>query len=91
MGFNYRIDIETCKGCGLCVAVCPKKVLEVSEEVNTKGYFPAWQARPEDCIVCAICCTMCPDVAITITETDAETASCKTEAAANGGESCQRC
>ncbi len=91
MGLNYRIDIERCKGCGLCVAVCPKNVLEVSEQVNTKGYFPAWQARPEDCVVCAICCTMCPDVAITITGADAETASTETEAAANGGESCQRC
>ncbi len=91
MGLNYKIDIERCKGCGLCVAVCPKNVLEVSEQVNTKGYFPAYQARPEDCVVCAICCTMCPDVAITITETDAETASAEAEAAANGGESCQRC
>jgi 2-oxoglutarate ferredoxin oxidoreductase subunit delta len=36
--------------------------------MNTKGYFPAYQARPEDCIFCAICCTMCPDVAITINE-----------------------
>ena len=33
-----------------------------------KGYFPAFQARPEDCIHCALCCTMCPDVAITISE-----------------------
>ncbi|MCP4694929.1 MAG: ferredoxin family protein [Desulfobacterales bacterium] len=91
MGFNYSIDIEICKGCGLCVAVCPKKVLEVSKEVNTKGYFPAFQARPEDCIVCAICCTMCPDVAITITDPEAETVPGETEAKANGGESCQRC
>jgi 2-oxoglutarate ferredoxin oxidoreductase subunit delta len=48
--------------------VCPKKVLEISSEVNTKGYFPAYQARPEDCVFCATCCRMCPDVAISITE-----------------------
>jgi 2-oxoglutarate ferredoxin oxidoreductase subunit delta len=50
------------------VEACPKDVLEISSEVNSKGYFPAFQARPEDCIHCAICCTMCPDVAIIIRE-----------------------
>ncbi len=68
MSTRYCIEEDLCKGCGLCVNVCPKKVLEIAKKVNTKGYFPAFQARPEDCIVCAICCTMCPDVAITITE-----------------------
>ncbi len=68
MAFRYNIDTDRCKGCGLCVSICPKKVLEISERVNKKGYFPAYQARPEDCIICAMCCTMCPDVAITITE-----------------------
>ena len=68
MATRYCIEENLCKGCGLCVSVCPKKVLEIDKKVNTKGYFPAYQARPEDCIVCAICCNMCPDVAITITE-----------------------
>ncbi len=69
MAYNYSIDTDRCKGCGLCVAVCPKKVLEISDKVNTKGYFPAYQERPEDCIFCTTCCIMCPDVAITITKT----------------------
>ena len=68
MTYQYHIDEERCKGCSLCVAVCPKNVLEISAEVSPKGYFPAFQARPEDCIFCATCCRMCPDVAITITE-----------------------
>ena len=68
MAYKHLIDKDRCKGCGLCVIVGPKKVLEISNELNTKGYFPAYQARPEDCIHCAICCTMCPDVAITISE-----------------------
>ena len=75
MAFEHHIEINYCKGCGLCVAVCPKNVLELSESVSPKGYFPAYQARPEDCIYCAICCTMCPDVAITICEVEEETAS----------------
>jgi 2-oxoglutarate ferredoxin oxidoreductase subunit delta len=68
MPYQYSIDEERCKGCGLCVTVCPKDVLEIATEVSLKGYFPAYQARPEDCIFCATCCRMCPDVAITITE-----------------------
>jgi len=70
MKYMYQIDEDRCKGCGLCVSVCPKEVLEIAEKVNTKGYFPAFQARPEDCIFCATCCRMCPDVAITISEVE---------------------
>ena len=70
MKYVYQIDENRCKGCGLCVSVCPKDVLEIAEKVNIKGYFPAYQARPEDCILCATCCRMCPDVAITISEVE---------------------
>ena len=42
--------------------------LEIDKQMNTRGYFPAHQARPADCIFCAICGTICPDVAITINE-----------------------
>ena len=68
MAYEHIIDKERCKGCGLCVTACPKNVLEIDKAMNTRGYFPAHQARPEDCIFCAICATICPDVAITINE-----------------------
>jgi 2-oxoglutarate ferredoxin oxidoreductase subunit delta len=74
MAYLHQIDRDRCKGCGLCVAVCPKNVLELMKDLNAKGYFPAYQARPEDCIHCAICCVMCPDVAISIEETAEDTA-----------------
>ena len=70
MAYEHVIDDERCKGCGLCVDVCPKKVLEISDKVSPKVYFPVFQARPEDCIHCTLCCIMCPDVAITITGTE---------------------
>jgi 2-oxoglutarate ferredoxin oxidoreductase subunit delta len=73
MGYQHNIDTERCKGCGLCVNVCPKKVLELSEEVNPRGYFPVFQARPKDCIACSVCCIICPDVAISINETVEDT------------------
>jgi 2-oxoglutarate ferredoxin oxidoreductase subunit delta len=75
MAYEHVVDKDRCKGCGLCVAVCPKNVLEIGKEMNAKGYFPVFQARPEDCIFCAICCTMCPDVAITINEIAEQAAS----------------
>ncbi len=74
MAFQHHIDSERCKGCGLCVAVCPKKVLEISTKINDKGYFPAYQARPEECVFCAMCCLICPDVAITISRVTDEAA-----------------
>ncbi|MFZ3046227.1 MAG: ferredoxin family protein [Desulfatirhabdiaceae bacterium] len=74
MTYQHIIDSNRCKGCGLCVEVCPKHVLEIAKEVNAKGYFSAYQARPEDCVFCTTCCIMCPDVAITIVELDADPA-----------------
>jgi 2-oxoglutarate ferredoxin oxidoreductase subunit delta len=73
MAYKHIIDSERCKGCSLCVNVCPKNVLEITNKVNAKGHFPVFQARPEDCIKCTLCCTMCPDVAINIVETQEET------------------
>lgn len=70
MALVHKIDSVRCKGCGLCVEVCPKKVLEISRKVHAKGYCPVFQARPDDCIKCTACCIMCPDVAITIEETE---------------------
>lgn len=72
--YTHHVDSERCKGCGLCVAVCPKKVLELSDRVNIKGYYPVYQARPEDCVFCTTCCIMCPDVAISITAGDKDAA-----------------
>ena len=40
MEFKHQIDFERCKGCGLCVAICPKNALEISETLNNRGYFP---------------------------------------------------
>ena len=73
MSFKHIIDKERCKRCVLCVTVCPKKGLELSDEANSMGYFSAPQARPENCVFCTTCCLICPDVAITITKSAEET------------------
>ena len=58
---------DLCKGCGLCVTACPRKIIRLDTEVlNKKGYHPAGIIDQNKCIACALCATMCPDVVITV-------------------------
>ena len=61
-----HIDKDRCKGCGLCVAACPQKVLAFSGEFNQSGYNVVYAATPENCTGCAFCALTCPDVAIEV-------------------------
>jgi 2-oxoglutarate ferredoxin oxidoreductase subunit delta len=60
---------EYCKSCGLCLSVCPKQVLQISDKSNQKGYYPVEVVRAEQCIGCTLCGLMCPDLAIEIIRT----------------------
>ena len=68
------LKAERCKGCGLCVASCPKKVLTVGSRLNTKGYCPPEIADNDQCTGCGFCVMMCPDLAIEIREETREVA-----------------
>ena len=58
---------DLCKGCGLCIAACPKGIMELSrDEINQKGHHPAQMTAQSKCIACAFCATMCPDCVITV-------------------------
>jgi len=59
-----RILRERCKGCGFCVAFCPKGVLVLSEEFNRKGYHPPEVIDSDGCVDCHLCEMICPDFAI---------------------------
>lgn len=61
---EIRLISERCKGCGYCVEFCPKDVLEMSNEINTKGFLLPRVARPEACISCEVCQYVCPDMAV---------------------------
>ena len=54
------IDSKWCKGCGICVAFCPKKTLELDQKDK------AVQVRPDDCIRCGMCALYCPDLAVIV-------------------------
>lgn len=60
------INEEWCKGCHICVFVCPKDVLKESNRLSKKGYQLVEVAKPADCIACMSCEEICPDLAITV-------------------------
>ena len=60
-------ETEKCKGCGLCVDVCPKNVLALShDKINGKGHHPIEAVNKDACIGCGFCATMCPDCIIKV-------------------------
>ena len=55
-----------CKSCGLCVDICPQKIMAISDKTNDRGYFAAVCIDQNKCTGCTLCATVCPDVAIEI-------------------------
>jgi 2-oxoglutarate ferredoxin oxidoreductase subunit delta len=72
MAGKIKIDTERCKGCGLCVLVCPKGGIIISGKSNKKGYFPAEIKNPPaaECTGCGLCAVICPDAAIEVFRED---------------------
>ena len=60
-GKELVINAEWCKGCGICVEFCPRKVLEIKQEKVVA-------VNPGACIKCALCELRCPDYAIYVKE-----------------------
>jgi 2-oxoglutarate ferredoxin oxidoreductase subunit delta len=66
------IDRELCKGCYLCIAACPNKLIIISDELNQMGYYPAEYTEADSktgdrtCNGCTTCALVCPDLAIEV-------------------------
>lgn len=61
------VNKSRCKGCGYCVANCPRKALSLGKQINEAGYTYV-VCDHEKCICCGICYTVCPDYVFTIVE-----------------------
>jgi Pyruvate/2-oxoacid:ferredoxin oxidoreductase delta subunit len=82
---KVTIDVEECKGCGLCVDSCPPKCLELTRELSAYGVHPA-RYSGRDCTGCGICFYCCPEPgAITVYRQPAKKAAAPPPAIASGG------
>lgn len=63
---GVAIDGECCKGCGLCVAACPQRVIALGSAINSRGQFYAAAVDRRRCIGCGSCSLACPDAAIAV-------------------------
>lgn len=66
---KIHIDNQRCKGCLLCIEVCPPRCLIVSEIINQSGYHPVEFRGEEVCTGCGLCYQICPDVCIEVFKT----------------------
>jgi 2-oxoisovalerate ferredoxin oxidoreductase delta subunit len=54
------INIEECKACERCIIACPREVLEMSQDINRRGYHYAFY-KGEGCNACGNCYYTCPE------------------------------
>lgn len=60
-----EVDRNYCKGCGLCMGVCPHKLIVWSADAGETGFWVE-QRDAEKCTGCKLCGIMCPDAAISV-------------------------
>lgn len=60
------IDKDLCKACKLCIIHCPRQLIALGDELNSKGERYAVQINEKNCTGCKICGIMCPDAAISV-------------------------
>ena len=67
MAPRYKIKVikPFCKGCELCVSICPRRAITLSKDVNKNGFhFP--ESNGTACSGCGQCAIICPEAAIEI-------------------------
>lgn len=57
---TINVNYDYCKGCGICIEFCPKKVYVPKKDGKPEVY------KPELCTACMICVRKCPDFALKV-------------------------
>ncbi|MEA4870009.1 MAG: 4Fe-4S binding protein [Christensenella sp.] len=64
---KLTFETDYCKGCGLCVGACPRRILQIDIHfINRKGHAPVRLMDETRCNGCGLCALMCPDCVITV-------------------------
>lgn len=63
---EVRVFGHWCKGCGLCIAFCPRNVFVAGADGHPLALYP------ERCTACMWCTEHCPDFAIKVQPREAE-------------------
>jgi len=61
---EVRVFGQWCKGCGLCIAFCPRNVFAAGSDGHPLAVYP------ERCTACMWCVEHCPDFAIVVQVVD---------------------
>ncbi|MFA4842450.1 MAG: 4Fe-4S dicluster domain-containing protein [Candidatus Omnitrophota bacterium] len=63
---NITINSDKCKGCLLCISVCPKGLIAKTKKLNKLGVnFVEFRDNGE-CAGCSMCAVICPDCCIEV-------------------------
>lgn len=65
---RITVDKSCCKGCDICLAVCPKKIFIHSKKRNNYGTSMPEVSQAASCVLCRMCERLCPDGAINVEE-----------------------
>lgn len=60
---HFEITEDWCKGCDICVKMCPERCLRLNDQLVAELH------KPDLCTGCRMCEWLCPDFAIRITNT----------------------
>jgi 2-oxoglutarate ferredoxin oxidoreductase subunit delta len=61
-----QVEVNYCKGCGLCIPVCRQGLLELSDEIGASGYHSIQIKNAGRCTGCCYCALVCPEAAIEV-------------------------